>query len=77
MSRKARRVVSTNRAPETVIQRFGIGGGAIASKQELTLKRISKQSKDRKWKDEVFFFAMRVVGILVAFVVAFSCMRVA
>jgi hypothetical protein len=77
MSRKAARVVSTNRERAQVIQRFAIRRGAISSKQEPDLKRMSKPSKERKWKDEVFFFVMRLAGVLFAFVEAFSCSQLA
>jgi hypothetical protein len=77
MSRKAIRVVFTNQERVQVIQRFGIGRGGIASKQEPAMKRMSKQRKERKWNDEVFFFAVSTVSIQVAFVEAFSFMQVA
>jgi hypothetical protein len=77
MSRKATRVASTNRAWAQVIQRFAIGRGAISSKQEPGEKRISKPSKERKWKDEGFFCVMRLAGVLFALVEAFSCLQLA
>jgi hypothetical protein len=77
MSNKIKRVVSPNRARVRVIQKLGIASWEIASKGKHAVRRMLKQGKEWKWRDEVFFFVMKLAGVLVAFVEAYSCTRAA
>jgi hypothetical protein len=52
-------------------------GNHIKARREPCAKRMLKPSKERKWKDEVFFSVMSIVGIQVAFVKTFSYLRLA